>query len=479
MRKLQKEVLSKPTNTDFFNLFFKSQSVTHLIGVFGQVISGLTEFYFIFSATDGSFPIFQKSNFFPIILGLLAVYVFEILGVRVYLVRIVRQIVNRHFKTWTDSVLFVFNVLFCLAFCGTNLWFSLLGQKASFHKKTNVRVTDKTYDLDSTKLVKIDAINLKYNQQDSLTKATYEQQVITKTTLFDDNIAQLKNNRWAVRENKTDYDDYTDKIDDEVIAKNEALAALDEQHQTNLTSIKINRQTEIDRIEQSFDKRINDIENIEQSNIDLWAMVQQYTRPILIIFILLSWIAIIYQEIFWKGAGQEVKVQKLSYRPLLLWVLIVGWYDKFYHWFYGVVTRHVGLDKFRYSQIRLNDIDYSAKQAITEEQGEQRPKIAAVRQIGFNTSRSNDVNGNNKDLPTNQTTFNVGNTGASDVEQFSTNVMTNDDRTTFTVDSNIRKCKHCNQPFTFKHWNKRYCSDECRIANWEERTGKTVIKGKK
>lgn len=479
MRKLQKEILSKPTNTDFFNLFFKSQSVTYLIGAFGQVISGLTEFYFIFSATGGYFPIFQKSNFLSIILGLLAIYVFEVLGVRVYLVRIVRQIVNRHFKSWTDKVLFVFNILFCLAFCGTNLWFSLLGQTASFHKVTNVRVTDKTYNLDSTKLIKIDAVNLKYNQQDSLTKSSYQQQVDNKTVLFDDNIAQLKNNRWAVRENKSEYDDYTDKIDDEVIAKNEALAALDEQHQVNLATIETNRQTEIDRITQSFDKRINDIESTEQSSIDLWVMVQQYTRPILIVFILLSWIAIIYQEIFMKGAGQEVEVKNLSYRPLLLWVLLVGWYDKFYHWFYGVVTRNIGLDKYRYSQIRLNDIDYSAKQAITEEQATQRPQIAAIRQIGFNTNRNNDVNNGNNELPMNETMFNVGNINTSGVEQLSTNPITNDDRTTMTVDSNIRNCKHCNQPFTFKHWNKRYCSDECRIANWEARTGRTVIKGRK
>jgi predicted nucleic acid-binding Zn ribbon protein len=36
-----------------------------------------------------------------------------------------------------------------------------------------------------------------------------------------------------------------------------------------------------------------------------------------------------------------------------------------------------------------------------------------------------------------------------------------------------RKCKHCGAEFTYKHWNKQYCSDECRISHWEQTTGKT------
>jgi hypothetical protein len=36
-----------------------------------------------------------------------------------------------------------------------------------------------------------------------------------------------------------------------------------------------------------------------------------------------------------------------------------------------------------------------------------------------------------------------------------------------------KACEHCGTLFTKKHWNARYCSDECRIAAWELRTGKT------
>ena len=34
---------------------------------------------------------------------------------------------------------------------------------------------------------------------------------------------------------------------------------------------------------------------------------------------------------------------------------------------------------------------------------------------------------------------------------------------TNTTDGRQRQCKHCGQPFTYKHWNKQYCSDKCKL----------------
>lgn len=44
---------------------------------------------------------------------------------------------------------------------------------------------------------------------------------------------------------------------------------------------------------------------------------------------------------------------------------------------------------------------------------------------------------------------------------------------------NEKQCEHCSTPFIKKHWNAKYCSDACRIAAWEQRTGKTLKKPKK
>lgn len=58
----------------------------------------------------------------------------------------------------------------------------------------------------------------------------------------------------------------------------------------------------------------------------------------------------------------------------------------------------------------------------------------------------------------------------------------NDDRNTVNVGSEKarkRKCKNCNTEFEYKHWNKQYCSDTCRIEFWENSTGQKLKFSKK
>jgi len=60
-------------------------------------------------------------------------------------------------------------------------------------------------------------------------------------------------------------------------------------------------------------------------------------------------------------------------------------------------------------------------------------------------------------------------TGAKDIRQ-------NDNRRSPSSD---RQCKHCETSFDFKHWNKQFCSDECRIAFWEAKNpGKKIYRKK-
>jgi hypothetical protein len=40
----------------------------------------------------------------------------------------------------------------------------------------------------------------------------------------------------------------------------------------------------------------------------------------------------------------------------------------------------------------------------------------------------------------------------------------------------VKGCLHCGTTFSYKHWNARYCSEQCRIAAWEQRTGRTLNK---
>jgi len=161
-----KEVASKATDKDFYNQFFTASNVTAVIGYFGQAVSALTEFHLFFTSTGGVYsPFFQQDNILPILAGLIAIYLFDVLGVRVYLVRIIRQIVNKDFGTWERWVLFSFNMLFVMALCGANLVSSWLGQSMTFAAKTNVTVTDKTQPIENEKTAKLDKETAKYNKQ--------------------------------------------------------------------------------------------------------------------------------------------------------------------------------------------------------------------------------------------------------------------------------------------------------------------------
>lgn len=45
----------------------------------------------------------------------------------------------------------------------------------------------------------------------------------------------------------------------------------------------------------------------------------------------------------------------------------------------------------------------------------------------------------------------------------------NDDR--YQEQNKTRKCKYCSQSFTYKHWNKQFCNDECRLEYHAQKHG--------
>lgn len=49
-------------------------------------------------------------------------------------------------------------------------------------------------------------------------------------------------------------------------------------------------------------------------------------------------------------------------------------------------------------------------------------------------------------------------------------------RITENVAGNERTCTHCGKAYVYGHARQKYCSDDCRIAAWENRTGTTLTK---
>lgn len=465
-----KEVQKQPTNKDFFNQFFTASRVTKIIGFFGQFVSAATEFHFIYSATGGTYDdLKQYSNILPFLLSIAAVYVFEVIGVRVYLVRIIRQIVNKDFKSFEHKMLFIFNLIFVAILCGTNLLTSFLGQKYSFESVTNVTVTDETHQLELEKTAKTEAIQKRYDKQLNELKTDYNKQVEAIENRYKTDIYNLKNNRFAARDNKAKYNNYTAQIDTKLSDKANELQQLKETYNNDKTDLKQGLNRDKTGIKQGFDNRINDISKTEKSKINLMTTVQEYTLPILLAFILLSWFAIVYGEIFLKGSGQKIEVQEVKKRPVLIVILLLGLYEKLYLALYWLVAKIVGTKKYIFDDIKKEVVRYELKQQ------QQQQLATGFRQIGFVNKKSDPkTSANWHETPRNEIE-----SPTTKTEEKTQNFTANDNRITKVVQVENRQCKNCKKGFVYKHHKQLYCSDKCRIENWEKRTGKKLKKRSK
>ena len=497
MTKLQlKETVSKPTDKAFYNQFFTASNVTSFIGYFGQLVSALTEFHLFFSSCGGAYqPFWTTSNILPVLAGLAAIILFEVLGVRIYLVRIIRQIVNKDFGSWERVVLFCFNMLFVLALCGANLVSSWLGQTMTFAAKTNVVVTDKTQPIEDKKTAKLDKITARYNKQLEQLKKTYQTDKTDMTKRFDTDIKQLEKSQNKFKDVTWKYNQYTLKIDNKLVSKQTDLSDLKTTFDSDKNDLKGTYDYNYSLNEKSFDNRINDISKSENSNISLWATVQKYTLPVLIAFILLSWFAIIYKEIFYKGAGQNIEVKEVEKRPLLIIEILTGIYDRIYQLFYYLTARFVGSKKYQFGAIKQDIKVYNINDVLSKKEAVNRPNVAAqnVRQIGFNRNNENQANNNQNNPINNQNNplinsqsnqlinnglnqTNVSPGSLPNVQRYTVNVKATENNQN---NDKIRGCNHCNVMYSYKHWNSKYCSEKCRIKSWENRTGKTFKKKSK
>ena len=474
-----KEVAKEATNKEFYDSFFTSSKITNLIGLFGQLISSITEFHFVFSCLGGTYAKdYSIKNIGATLGGLVAIYIFEVVGVRIYLVKIIRQIVNRDFLGSERKVLFVFNLIFVVSICGANLLTSWLGQKYSFASVTNVTTTDKTHDLSNELATKSEAITNRFDTQKNDLKTTYNNDILVLTKRYDTDIKEMKNSRYTHRENKEKYNSYTSKIDKKLTSKSNDLSTLKSQYDSNVSELNSYRNTKQNDLKQSFTNRINDVSKVENSKINLIGTIQKYTLPILIIFILLSWFAIIYNEIFIKGSGQKIEVIEVEKRPILFFELLSGLYEKVYQVFYYVVAKVIGSKKYQFGDIKQRVERYNLDNVSFGINKQKQPKINAAkyRPIGFNSNKKSTDN-------TNKTINNSYSVNTDDLSNYKSNDNDTHDNsiTNIVVNENApnRTCKNCLQGFIYKHHKQVYCTEKCRIENWELRTGKKLKKKSK
>jgi hypothetical protein len=368
-----------------------------------------------------------------------------------------------------------------VALCGANLVTSYLGQKYSFASKTNVTTTDKTYQLSNDKNNKVEAINSHFNDLQTTLISNYDNAKADIQTNFDDDVKQLRNSQSKFKDLDWKYNEYTLKIDKKGEAKTVDLNALLSQLNIDKEEIRSDRTAQINSITANFESRISDVSKTENQTVDMWLLVQRYTMPILVIFILLSWVAIVYNEVFMKGAGQTIEVKKVAKKPLLIVIFLAGIYEKIYQLFYWLVARIIGSKKYQFGEIQQDVVKYQIKQ---KQPTENPINVAAqVRQIGYNRNNQNNIEQPKNEQPTN----NFSGLKMDDLSNDKTMNYTNNDNSITKVvrvekidlKGNERSCKNCNEKYIYKHHKQMYCTDKCRIESWEKRTGKRLKKKSK
>lgn len=367
------EQLGTAKNKDFHSKFFTADRVTYWLGLFGQFLSAITEAVFIFRGVGGKLPLIQVSNIGAVTAALIGVYFFEVVGVRVYLVSIVRQITSKDFKTENEEktskqkvTLFIFNICFCGSILFANFSTSLTGQSTSFISvKSNVDNSDTLSKIDIELQIKIDTIRANANRYTAQLEAKAEQKSKDIKAFYVPVLADLRASKWVEGASK--------------IKINADITKTNKEQTDKLEVITTDLANRINQVDTTTKKSIATLENIaqikkdailksENSDLSIYAMIESYSYYLLLLFMSLSIIAIIYREVYISGSKQELKVIDVKKRPVLIVILLYGLYMKFYHLLYWLTVKIVGSKAFNYSKVMQSKEDYLSTEVSNNEQ---------------------------------------------------------------------------------------------------------------
>ena len=153
------ESLEQPKNGKFYAVFNRSHHTINILGYGGQVLSGITEFLAVY----GLFEDWRLGTIF----GLFAVFLFEVVGLRIVLKTLIRSIVRREYKSKHAKFLIVLLVFIFGGLLYKNIDFSLTGNKFAFHQKEDNTTHNRVFALDSLMNVELSKIESEYHKKDS------------------------------------------------------------------------------------------------------------------------------------------------------------------------------------------------------------------------------------------------------------------------------------------------------------------------
>lgn len=441
-----KELFSKATDKNFYNLFQPVIPKIDLTGKIAQVISAVTEAVTVWLICKSKLSEVNQIVAVLVSIGAVILLVTAIeIGGRKGLEVITRAVVWKKLQNFWYWILF----LFIVAITGFLFWqsfkLSTKGVNQAFLQsvETAIIFDDGEY-LKRYRVLKSE-INIKFdNQKKTLTDAfilnydAKEKEYNSQIEVVNASIEVHSNNmdkgvKWA----KSHFNKQT-KIKNELVALKDAkLSELTTVHTKDLKTVEATRiealNIEAAKHKEALKKAENALNQNHTSEKNQAAFWGDLFSNLVGFMIGIAFVCIVVVEIFRRGSGIEIDYQEDELPPTLFNIFLSGLNNRTFNLSYNLAKKWY-VEKREFSFF-TQDI--------------------APRRIGFQFS-TNTSNEAYNDLP---------NTLLSQDEQ-------NNFGDTFCSNTN------CQNKFFKRSHNHRFCSTDCRVGEWERDTGQTLRKKK-
>jgi hypothetical protein len=467
-----KTFLSLPKNESFFSYYAGLVPTLFKVGFIAQLISAATEITIIYALIYNSLQDFSPgyARSMSIVGAVIGTALLEV-GLRKFTPYSIRAILYRKFSG-LDLVMSIFIFLATVGLLGASGYLSFTNSKEI------VRSVAPAPDLQTDDQVKkeyglqLENVNSQYRSDSAAIAGRYADQVTAKNKHFAALIAieQAEYKKYLHREWSSGKSYRSKKEAAQANVKRleaeqmEAISALKSQEADELKTLLQTKSSQLAAIKSELDTNKGEIKTANREAIaSNRKMVSSYGGGLawFTVFCLLIFVvSVLLNEVHRKGSEIEEKAQPTQYHflPNILAEFSAMVSNKYQYYardlIYKIDSRTPGSrlpnvpdDLYDIAGIDQQKVNLT-KEDLLRIQEEQNNR----RRIGFKIPSTNE---NRKTTQENRI---------------------NENRTN---DTKLRNCHHCNNEYTYRHHKQKYCSDACRIAAWEKRTGRKLKKGKK
>lgn len=194
-------------------------------------------------------------------------------------------------------------------------------------------------------------------------------------------------------------------------------------------------------------------------------------------------------ELKLKSNGIQLGYITLGSEFLL--VLLIGFLE---YRDFRAISQFANIENHESNEVDVNTIESQENKEQNSNGNHQQSNSTNTASNGSNSSSTptnapSNTNNNDDDEPRNKRTIVQGFVNRPNGQRSNDERQTKEDKNNSiqakekpsngqnqTNNAKTKDCKNCGTAFTYKHWNKQYCSDKCRIEAWENRTGKKLQK---